>query len=345
MYMEYLIGNKNTFLDFLNNITKKDKIAILTHVDLDGIASSIFLEKILEKNNLKIELIDFLGIQPHMLENKTEELKEKGITKVLIADLSCESIDEENFQKLKENIDTLLMDHHPISPELKSKTSIIKTNSHDCATQLIFELGKEFLDINEWAWLLCATMFAEFSYTEKENFEFIKKIYPNITEENIATSIPGVNARKIANSLLYFDKDLSHVREIVINKKMDELNRAFEIIENEINNATEDFSKNKELLGDKKIFWYEFSPKFNIASVVATIASKMIPDYSFLVITTGEKYTKVSARNQSGNKDMNKLMKKGIEELINASGGGHVKASAAKFYTKDLEKFKENILK
>jgi len=45
--MEYLIGNKETFLTFLNKITKEDKIAILSHDDLDGIASCIFLEKIL----------------------------------------------------------------------------------------------------------------------------------------------------------------------------------------------------------------------------------------------------------------------------------------------------------
>jgi single-stranded DNA-specific DHH superfamily exonuclease len=343
--MEYLIGNKQTFLDFLEKITENDKIAILSHNDLDGIASSVFLEKILEKKNLKAEVIEFMKIKPHMLEEKVDELKEKNVTKVLMADISCESIDGKNFETLKENIDTLLIDHHPINPNLENKDSIIKTESHNCATQLVFELGKEFLDINEWAWLLCATMFAEFSYTKKENLEFMKTFYPDLTEENIATSIPGMNARKMSNALLYFDKDLEHVYQIILKKNMEELNHAFETIENEINHATEDFSKNKEIFEDQKIYWYEFSPKFNIASVVATITSKMIPDYSFLIATTGETYTKVSARNQSGNQDMNLLMKKGVRELMDSGGGGHAKASAARFLTKDLEKFKENILK
>ena len=42
---------------------------------------------------------------------------------------------------------------------------------------------------------------------------------------------------------------------------------------------------------------------------------------------------------------MNLLMKEGIKGLENATGGGHVHASAAKFLKKDLEKFKENLLK
>lgn len=343
--MEYLLGNKQIFIDFLNNITKKDKIAVLTHTDLDGIASCVLLEKILEKKNLKVERIEFLNIKPKMLENKTEELKEKNITKIFITDLTCENIDEKNFQKLKENIDTILIDHHPILSGIKDKKNIIKSHSCNCATKMVFELGKEFLDEKEWAWIICATMFAEFSYRDNENLNFIKKFYPDITEENMATSVPGMNARKISNALLYFDKDLKHVYQIILKKDMKELDHAFEIIEDEINQATEDFSRNKELFEKQKIYWYKFSPKFNIGSAISTIMSKMKPDYTILIATTEDAYTKISARNQSGNYDMNTLMKKGIKNLEHASGGGHVKASAARFKTEDLEKFKENILK
>ena len=41
---------------------------------------------------------------------------------------------------------------------------------------------------------------------------------------------------------------------------------------------------------------------------------------------------------------MNKLMKKGVSGLENATGGGHVPAAGGRFMKKDLEKFKENIL-
>ncbi len=343
--MAYLIGDKKTFLDFLNTVTKEDKIAILSHDDLDGIASCVLLEKILEKKNLNPELIEFMTIKQNMLKGKLEELKEKKITKIFMADLACDDIDCENFEELKEGIDTLLIDHHPISSQLKNKENIIKAESYDCATKMIFELGEGLLDSGEWGWLLCSAMFAEFSYTNKENFELMKEFYPSLTEENMATSIPGINARKISSAILYFDKDLNHVREIITKKRLDELNHAFEMVEDEINKATEDFSKNKVLFEDKKIFWYEFSPKYNIASIVATIASKMMPEYSFLVVTAREGYTKVSARNQSGDRDMSQLMKKGVATLTDAGGGGHVRASAAKFKTEDLEKFKKNILR
>ena len=43
--------------------------------------------------------------------------------------------------------------------------------------------------------------------------------------------------------------------------------------------------------------------------------------------------------------NMNLLMKKGVEGLRDASGGGHIPASAARIREDDLGKFKENILK
>jgi hypothetical protein len=54
---------------------------------------------------------------------------------------------------------------------------------------------------------------------------------------------------------------------------------------------------------------------------------------------------KVSAKNQSGNEDMAKLLMKGIEGLEESTAGGHVPAAGARFLKKDLQKFKENILR
>ena len=52
--MIFLQGSKKEFFDF---ISKEDKIGILTHNDLDGIASAIFLEEILNIKNLKVDFI------------------------------------------------------------------------------------------------------------------------------------------------------------------------------------------------------------------------------------------------------------------------------------------------
>jgi nanoRNase/pAp phosphatase (c-di-AMP/oligoRNAs hydrolase) len=80
---------------------------------------------------------------------------------------------------------------------------------------------------------------------------------------------------------------------------------------------------------------------------VAAILSVEKKDQTFIFVSDvkDEKdFVKVSSRSQSGKEDLNLLLKKGIQGLKNASAGGHVKASGARFMKKDLEKFKRNIL-
>jgi len=59
---------------------------------------------------------------------------------------------------------------------------------------------------------------------------------------------------------------------------------------------------------------------------------------------TGDKI-KISARNQSQKVNTFDLMKNAISGLKNASAGGHIAASGAVIQKKDLQQFKQNILK
>ena len=59
--MEYLVGNKQIFIDYLNKLEKKDKIAVITHIDLDGIASAILINEILKQKKLKINSLSFIN--------------------------------------------------------------------------------------------------------------------------------------------------------------------------------------------------------------------------------------------------------------------------------------------
>ena len=42
--MEYLVGSKEEFFRFVDSINDNDRVAILSHTDLDGLASGILLE-------------------------------------------------------------------------------------------------------------------------------------------------------------------------------------------------------------------------------------------------------------------------------------------------------------
>ena len=340
--MEYLYGSKKDFLDYLNSINKKDKIAIISHNDLDGIASALLMHQILKQKKKKVSSFNFVNYSKGMFEQPEKKFK-KGTNKVLILDISI-SADLEGFNKLKEKYDTFVIDHHPY--EIKGE-NIIKTKTEDCATFALFDLAKNDFNLKKWEWLVCATMVAEFSFKSKSNFEFIKSHYPKVVLEDIYNSELGEISKKIASSLICFKGKEKKVFNLILNNKLKRLNKYSELVELEIKNWIDKFKKEAEFYSNKNLYFYYASPKYSITSAIVTSLSVKEPDKTFVFISDIKDepdFVKVSSRNQTGG-DMNLLMKKGIEGLENASGGGHVPAAAARFLKKDLQKFKENLLK
>ncbi len=344
MRIEYLKGSKKEFFEFVDLITFRDKIAILTHNDLDGIASAVFLEKILEKKNLKIEYIDFLSINPNMIKEVIYTLEGKGITKVFFCDLGVDSIDFEGYVELRTKMDVFLIDHHPMSSNVYGFNKIIKTISEDCSALTVFDLGREVFDSSEWDWLLCSTLFSEFSYNKSENLEYIMKIYPEVSLENISSSVPGRIARKISSALVYYKMNVSYVYDLIKKRDLEELDRIHDIIEEEVDRIVEDFSDKKEFFPEEKVYFYEIDSKYELTSYVSSLISKIKPDYSFIFYRRTNGVMKISARNQGKNEDMGSLMQYACNGLEEASGGGHFPAAAARIKSEDFQKFKNRIM-
>ena len=343
--MEYLIGKKQDFYDFLDGITKKDKVAIISHTDLDGIASAIFLNEILKSKGIKPKILEFIQIGKGMFEEISKRLREKKITKILISDLN-EGSDLDGFEKLNNEFKVFLIDHHP--SENKNSTNILKTASEHCAAWAIYNLGIKITNFDKWKTLICATMIAEFSYLNNENFNFLKENYPDLTKETILDSEPGKLSKKISYALIYFYDQKKKVFDLVWNNQLEKLDKYFLIIEGEVQEGIKLFYKKAEFFPAKSLYFYYNTPKFSINSMINETLSVKEPDKIFVFVSDVKDepdFVKVSSRHQDGKEDMNLLMKKGIEGLENAMGGGHVKASGAKFMKKDLEKFKENLLK
>ncbi len=348
--MEFISGSKEYFFDFLDNLKKTDRIAVLSHTDLDGIASAIILKEILKNKKIKEKYLGFIDYGKGVFEKLIPKLKNKRINKILISDISIDS-DYEGYKKLKEKFKIFVVDHHPFENE--DIESMIKTKSEDCATFALFQLTKEYLSkektnldyLNE---LICATMISEFSYTKKENLEFIQNIYPKSKLDNISNSLPGMLSKKISSTIIYFKDKKKKVFSLVYKKDYKKFEKYYKIIDKQINDYVEKYPENNIILKKNINFYYiRPSPKFNITSIITTILSLKSPEETFICCSNNKEeplFVKVNARCQSGNQDVNLLMKKGIEGLEQASGGGHVKAAAARFLEKDLEKFKQNLI-
>jgi len=344
--MKFLIGDEKVFYDFVNKINDDDKIAVLSHHDLDGMASVIFLQKILESKGLKLAFIDFLDYKKGMFDSYFDRFKKSKITKVFLTDVAADDSDFEGFEKLRDSFDTLMIDHHIINKNLKDKKNIIKNQQRDCTAWVLYNFGKKYYDVEKWDWLVCATMVAEFSYLDRDNAHFLKERYSDIDEEKIIESEPGVLAMKIEFNLKYYGGNLFVVYDMLLKKELKELDRIYEIVNKEFLDSVKKYRKEAEYLQVKKIYLASFSPKYNLANAVVTRISQEQKDKIFVIVSERENgKVKVSARNQDGKGNVDALLKKGIQGLENASAGGHIYAAGASFDKKDLKKFKENILK
>lgn len=342
--MKCLQGSEKEFHDFINLISKKDKIGIITHIDLDGIASGVFLQKILESKNLKVDFIEFLDIDENALKNA---IKNKEVNKLFITDWAADNF-QENFEFLRKKYDVFLIDHHPINENLKDKKNIIKTKSGTCSAHCIFNLAKNYFNTKDWEWLVCSAIIFDYCFVKQENFEFVKSIYPKTEKEKIWMSEPAKIGSKIANALIYYQPNFKKVYNLVLKKDFKKLEKAENIIEEEVKKWIEKFKQGAEYFPEKKLYFYYGTPKHRITSKVASMISTRNLDKTILFVSDNqnkEGFVKLSARNQSGNVQLGIVLKKCVEEFEDSNAGGHDQASAGGFPKKYLNEFKENLLK
>ena len=345
MELSFLKGSKKEFLEFVSFITTRDKIAIVSDSDLDGIASALFLEKFLNSKNLDISYFRFERLNAEALGRLSYEMNQRDITKVFFCDMSIEAIDFFGYNELKKNMDVFIIDHHPLDMRAREMSNIIKNISADCTALIIYEMTKEFYDSASWEWLLIATMFSEFSYKSSKHFEYMKKVYPTINLENLSSSIPGINARKMSSALIYYKDNPRIVFDIVKERKLEDLEEIHEIIEEEVTRIVEDFTEKKKFYKTKNLYFYEINSKFELLSYVTSLVSKSSPDETFVFMQRKDEFIKFSARNQNTTKDMGELMKICTEGLTRAQGGGHAPAAGARILSGDLTEFKRRLTK
>jgi len=344
MELEYLKGSKEDFLNFVDSIGLYDKVAVLTHIDLDGLTAGFFIEQILETKGIKIDYMDFLDIDVDMIKEVSIKLNERGITKVFIADINAEFIDSEGFEELRREKDVFLIDHHPSLDTAGDFSNMVKTDSRDCCALSIFVMGEEFIDSESWGWLLCAAMFADYAFRSEKNFLFMKTFYPEISYDEISSSVPGLNARRISSALIYYKNDIKYVYNLVKEKKIDELSRVHEVVEEEVYKIVDDFDEKKEFHPKNEIYFYEITSNFDVLSYVATLIAAADSDKNFVFLFREGGYARFSGRSSNSNVDMGDLFRTGVEGLPEANGGGHIPSAGAKVREEDVGIFMKRVL-
>ena len=329
---------RKKFQDFLGKISKKSRVGIFSDSDLDGITSAIFMEEILKEKGITPVEVIFLDHKYDVIDKVNEIILKNKMDKLIILDFNIDNQDASEFKKIQEKYDTLLVDHHPLNPEVKDLKWIIKTKSEDCVALNLYLLGESLSKSKKWGWLLSTTMISEFSYLDEENFNFLKKIYPDLTKENIRDSEPGKILEKLGSLIIYNKNDFKKSYNIIKEKKFQELDKVDIIVKKEVQNYIKKFTEEAEKNPKKESVFLCFKSDLEICNSVTTMVS--MNDFSKTFIgmdIKGKEFVRISFRNQSGKVDMGKIAKSLLEDLEKTTYGGHVKAAGGMFLKKDFD--------
>lgn len=341
--INYLHGSPNEFYNFVDGISKDDKIGVITHIDLDGVASAVFLEKILESKQLKINSLEFLDYGKGVL---SKTFKKMAPTKLFITDFQADSCPEE-FSFLRNNCDVYLIDHHPINEKVRNESRTLKTESGDCSAYCLFDLAKHYIDTKPLEWLVCSAMVSDSSFKKDENLNFIQSVYPGTTGEDIFNSEPGKISEKISGALIYYNSNLKKVYNSILRGDLKKLEKADKIIGGEINTWIGKFKQEAQYYPEKNLYFYHGTPKYPITRIVSSIVSdKEFPNSSIVFVSdhsTKKGHVKISTRNQSGEINLGDVLRKCIKGFYDATAGGHPKASGADFPKQYLPEFKSRL--
>lgn len=343
---KYVLGSEKDFHDFVNSISKENKVGIVTHTDVDGLVSGVILNQILESKKLKIEFIEFLDHGPGVLK----VILEKEFDVLFFTDWKVDDYSED-LEKLRERGRIFIIDHHPIDRKLKDKKGIIKTDYSYCSAHCLFDFAQKYFNTKNLERLTCAAIISDYVWDKAEkNFEFIKKTFPDVKKDaSIWDSEPGRIDKLIKRALIYYSPNFKKIYDWVLKKDFEQLKKANEIIDKEVDECINKFKKKAEYFCEQKLYFYFMSLKYNITSTVTSILSnRNFRDENVIFASEFENkkgIIKVSARNQDGIIDLGKLLKKCIEGFEDSSGGGHIKAAACTFPKKYLNEFKKRLLK
>jgi single-stranded DNA-specific DHH superfamily exonuclease len=311
--------------EFLENISKEDKVAILTHDDSDGIMSGILYNDFIKPKN-KPEIFIFSY-------NKTKKTYNfSKFNKILIADLAPALL-QEIFSQIKDK-EVLYIDHHPEDAPVPEKILEIKdVNDKSPCAKIIFEIcgGKE--------WLSVAGAISDSADKYEQNMSFINNF---LKKEKISLEdYKQKYAYRFGKFLVYFDntpeKSFKLLSELNNYKDIGKLEKYIKPIEDEETKTLKNFEKNQEKLG--AITFFIFEPKYEIKSIIINKISYANKKEIFMFLVPFENHYRISYRIQSGLYDGVKILKDCEAENF----GGHPAAGGGKIKKSFLAQFKKNL--
>ena len=333
---------RKELFDFLD-LKNVKKIAIITDNDEDGLTSALNGKLFFEKNCMKVQVF-FYDHSNRNSENFVKPFTDFNPDKTIFFDLN------ENFVfDIIKDIDIVLkdfvvIDHHQGIElvNIQQKYLVIKPKdfskiepSKYPASKMVFDLfgGKE--------WFAAIGIIGD-SSTEQWA-DFIEKVCKNISKKklfeiaDVCSCIVSMHEKKIS---LLFDFLYNAEKPIdLLKSSFAELNNDFQnILKSELNRA----KKEGEFVEKIDLIFFETKPR--LPSKLSNLFSSKHKNKTIIFYSIENNFVKCSFRRQDFKVNCNVLANISLNGFENASGGGHIPASAARFPKKYLLEFKQNVI-
>lgn len=335
--IDFLAGDESKFKEFVDGITSKDKIALISHTDHDGIAAAKIVSKVLNYSLLKF--VDYEDINNSLID----ELKQRNITKVVFTDLSIN--DHTCISNLGKFADVLIIDHHLFNEDMNSEKIVFMNVREYCATYLAYYLFSQIKKIEELDWLVASASIADWTYFKNTEFmtEVFKKYGEEFNKDKIKKGRFWEIQLDIVYAAIYFHNDLKKVFDSLGTNFRDigDLKKHSIEIQKYIDEALKKFESEKEVYGD--IYLWEINSEFPIKSVVTSILSAKEEDKTYLILYRDNSYYHISARRQDKRVNLPEFLGKLLKEFKESDFGGHIPAAGGHFLVSDLPNFKKRL--
>ena len=336
--IDWVVGNEKRFGEFISGLNDKSKVGLISHTDLDGIASAKMVNEA-----VGVDFMKFVNYEELELD-LIKELKEKKISKLIMTDLYLNEDSEEFIKELEKNFEVLIIDHHPFYRDFNSERVVFFNADGFCAAYLCYVLFSKAKSLEEYDWLIACACLSDWQY--QKNSEWMGEIYKKYGEEFLVDDVKtgrfwGMQD-VIVKSIIYFEKEES-IESVFdrLNSDMgclEDLKQYSEIVQKEIDEFVDKFEKEKQEIKDG-YFWEMPDFKYWIKSIVCTLASAKYWTKTIIVIKKSGDLYNVSARRQDRKVDSGKLLQKLVEGFEGAGAGGHVPAAGGHFRVEDREIF------
>jgi len=323
--------------EFLKEINQQDKVAVVCHDDLDGVASGILVYDYLNsKGFLKVDFFP-VDLKADVLSGLN--LQDKEV--IIILDIGDDMI--VNFIGNFIGKKILVVDHHPKKADFSD--AVLEYNDFEEGYFPTSRAIYEILGTGEKQWLSVAGVLTDAGDLYKENLNFINEFLneQNLTLEDFVNDVSD----PLKYVLIYLKKDLKKAFELIksLNSYEDvkNLEDFYSPIIDELDFFKDDFENNKEDFGD--IWFYYFEPIFSIKMPLINYLARKNTDKILVFASPSgdEGFIGLSVRNSVGDLSASKVLNEGIMGLNDARFGGHKFASGGIILKEDLDIFRDNL--